>query len=235
MKARILLLILISLVAVSQAEGQKKGKALTVSGTVSDTTLTPIIGALIVVDGLDTGVTTGKNGTFKLKVSPDAMSIGAYTSNLGSAVTMFEGQDKITLVLDGTQVITNFVPLNPEGEMDIDIGYGTAKRKNLTTDVGYIDAQDQAYASYTNIYDLIRGKVPGVQVTGNKITIRGISSINSGTDPLFVVDGIVVNAIDNISPRQVKSITVLKGADAAIYGTRGANGVIMIKMMGSDR
>jgi len=235
MKARILLLILIALVAVNQAEGQKKGKALTVTGSVSDTTLSPIIGALIVVDGLDTGVTTGKNGTFKIKVSPAARTIGAYTTNLGSAITLIEGQDKITLVLDGTQVMPDFVPMVSDGDMDIDIGYGTVKRKNLTTDVGYIDAQDEAFASYTNIYDLIRGRVPGVQVTGNKITIRGISSINSGTDPLFVVDGVVVNAIDNISPRQVKSITVLKGSDAAIYGTRGANGVIMIKMMGSDR
>ena len=109
------------------------------------------------------------------------------------------------------------------------------KKKNLTTDVGYIDAQDDSNASYTNIYDMIRGKVPGVQVTGNKITIRGVSSINSSTDPLLVVDGVVVYTIDNISPRQVKSITVLKGSDAAIYGSRGAAGVIMITMMGTGR
>lgn len=235
MKTRIFILIVIALVAVGQAEGQKREKAVTVTGSVSDTTLSPIIGAVIVVDGLDTGVTTGKNGTFKVKVSPDAKSIGAYTTNLGSAITTFEGQDKITLILDGTQVMTNFVPGSTEGDMEINIGYGTAKRKNLTTDVGYIDAQDYSNSSYINIYDMIRGKVPGVQVTGNKITIRGVNSINSSTDPLFVVDGIVVNSIDNISPRQVKSISVLKGSDAAIYGTRGANGVIMITMMGSER
>ncbi|MBE0678816.1 MAG: TonB-dependent receptor plug domain-containing protein [Bacteroidales bacterium] len=235
MKARILILIMIALVTVGQAQVQKKGNTLTVTGSVSDTTLSPIIGALIVVDGMDTGVTTGKNGTFKVKVSPDAISIGAYTTNLGSAIAILEGQDKINLVLDGTQVMKNFVPGSTEGDMDIDIGYGTAKRKNLTTDVGYIDAQDYSNASYTNIYDMIRGRVPGVNVTGNKITIRGISSINSGTDPLFVVDGIVVNAIDNINPRDVKSITVLKGSDAAIYGTRGANGVILITLVGSRR
>ena len=122
-----------------------------------------------------------------------------------------------------------------EGDTEIEIGYGTVKKKNLTTDVGYIDAQDDSNASYTNIYDMIRGKVPGVQVTGNKITIRGVSSINSSTDPLLVVDGVVVYTIDNISPRQVKSITVLKGSDAAIYGSRGAAGVIMITMMGTGR
>ncbi len=235
MKARILILIVIALVAVGQAEGQKKGKYVTVTGSVSDTTLSPVIGALIVVDGQETGVTTGKNGTFKVKISPDAISIGAYTTNLGSAITRFEGQEKVSLTLDGTRMMTNFVPKSPEGEMDIEIGYGTVKRKNLTTDVGYIDGQDYSNASYTNIYDMIRGKVPGVSVSGSKISIRGISSINSGTDPLFVVDGIVVNTIDNINPRDVKSITVLKGSDAAIYGTRGANGVILIKLVGSQR
>lgn len=228
-------MIMIAMVAVNQAEGQKKWKMITVTGSVSDTTLSPVVGALIVVDGLDSGVTTKKNGTFKVRVSPDIMSIGAYTTNLGSAVTVFEGQDKIALVLDGTQVMKNFVPRSSEGDMDIEIGYGTTKKRNLTTDVGYIDAQDESYASYTNIYDLIRGKVPGVQVTGNKITIRGINSINSGTDPLFVVDGVVVNTIENINPRQVKSITVLKGSDAAIYGSRGAGGVIMITMLGAGR
>lgn len=228
-------MIVIALVAVSHAEGQKKGKAVTVTGTVSDTSLSPVKGALIVVDGMDTGVTTGKNGTFKIKVSRDAENIGAYTTNLGSAITIFEGQEKITLVLDGTRVIKNFVPGNSEGDMEIDIGYGTAKKKNLTTDVGYIDAQDEAYGSYTNIYELIQGKVPGVQVTGNKITIRGIGTMNLSSDPLFVVDGIVVHSIDNISPSQVKSISILKGSNTAIYGTRGANGVILITLKGSGR
>ena len=226
---------MIAMVSGGQAEAQKKGKMMTVTGTVSDTTLSPVVGALIVVDGLDTGVTTTKSGTFKIKVSPDASSIGAYTTNLGSALTMFEGQDQITLVLDSTQVLKNFVPVMAEGEQDIEIGYGTVKKKNLTTDVGYIDAQDDSNASYTNIYDMIRGKVPGVQVTGRKITIRGVNSINPSTDPLFVVDGVIVNTIDHISPSQVKSITVLKGSDAAIYGSRGAGGVIMITMLGTGR
>lgn len=225
----------IAMVAGSRAEAQKKEKLITVTGTVSDTTMAPVAGALIVVDGLDSGEITSEKGTFKVKVSPETGNIGAYTKNLGSAITVFEGQDKITLVLDGTQVLKNFVPVTADGETDIEIGYGTVKKKNLTTSVGYIDAQDESNASYTNIYEMIQGKVPGVQVSGNKITIRGINSINSGTDPLFVVDGIVVNSIDNISPRQVKSITVLKGSDAAIYGSRGAGGVIMITMIGTGR
>ena len=119
------------------------------------------------------------------------------------------------------------------GDKSVDVGYGTKSRKELTSDLGEIDGQEDINSSYTNIYDMIQGRVASVQVTGNNITIRGINSINSGTDPLFVVDGVVVNSIDNISPRQVKSISVLKGSDASIYGSRGAGGVILITLVGS--
>ena len=197
--------------------------------------LLPVEGALVVVDGEGTGVTTNKKGTFRIRLNPDTHSVGVYTTNLGSAVTLFEGQDLFNFVLDSTEALVNFVPTTAEGEQEIEIGYGTVKKKNLTTDVGYIDAQDDANSSYTNIYDMIQGKVPGVQVTGRKITIRGVNSINLSTDPLFVVDGVIVNSIDHINPSQVKSITVLKGSDAAIYGSRGAGGVIMITMLGTGR
>lgn len=226
---------MVALVATSQAQGRKRVKMITVSGTVTDTAFSPVARALIVVDGQSTGVTTGTKGTFKLKIRPDAASVGAYTVNLGSAMTMYEGQDYITFVLDGREGLKNFTPTPTEDDMEMQIGYGTVKKKNLTTDVGYIDGQDYANSSYTNIYDMIRGKVPGVQVTGNTIVIRGNNSINLSSDPLLVVDGIVVNSIDNINPRQVKSITVLKGPDASIYGSRGANGVILITLLGSNR
>lgn len=235
MKAKAILIVLIVLASGSQAEGQNRGKRITVTGTVTDVGMSPVYGALIVIDGQDSGITTRKNGTFKIKIRPGVESVGVYTSNMGSALTRFEGQTKIDFVLDGTEALLNFKPELPEGEMQIDVGYGTVKRKNLTTDVGYIDAQEDAYASYTNIYDMIQGRVPGVQVNGTKITIRGISSINSGTDPLMVVDGVVVSSIDNINPREVKSISVLKGSDASIYGTRGANGVILITLTGTRR
>lgn len=229
------MLLMISMVAGSQASGQKKGKAIKATGTVTDINLLPVEGALIVVDGEGTAVTTNKKGAFRIRLNPDTHSVGVYTTTLGSAVTLFDGQDRFSFVLDGTEALVNFVPEAADGDMDIEIGYGTVKKKNLTTDVGYIDAQDDSNASYTNIYDMIQGKVPGVQVTGRKITIRGVNSINLSTDPLFVVDGIVVNSIDHISPSQVKSITVLKGSDAAIYGSRGAGGVIMITMLGTGR
>jgi TonB-dependent SusC/RagA subfamily outer membrane receptor len=75
---------------------------------------------------------------------------------------------------------------------------------------------------------MIRGRVPGVEVSGKSIKIRGSNSLNVSTEPLFVVDGVIVKEIDDISPETVKSIEVLKGPDASIYGTRGSNGVIVI-------
>ncbi len=118
----------------------------------------------------------------------------------------------------------------------VNIGYGKVKKKDLTTPTGQIDGREHKYDSYTNIYDMIRGEVPGVQVIGTQVLIRGTSSINSSNDPLLVVDGMSVSSIDNISPREVKSISVLKGSDAAIYGTRAAGGVILIDLKGaSDR
>jgi TonB-dependent SusC/RagA subfamily outer membrane receptor len=83
---------------------------------------------------------------------------------------------------------------------------------------------------------MLRGEIPGVQVTGKSIMIRSTSTVNSGTEPLFIVDGVPVNSIDNIQPQLVKSIQVLKGSSAAIYGSRGSNGVIIITLLkGNDR
>jgi TonB-dependent SusC/RagA subfamily outer membrane receptor len=107
------------------------------------------------------------------------------------------------------------------------------KRKDLTTQVGKIDGTNKKYAAYRDIYDMIRGEIPGVQVRGKSILIQGPGSLNLSTEPLLVVDGVIINSIDDISPREVKSIEVLKGASASIYGSRGANGVIMIYLIGA--
>lgn len=235
MKTGTILAILAFLLAAGPVDGQKRGRMIMVTGTVTDTLMAPVEGVLIVADGQSTGVTTGRTGSYKIRIRPDVKSIGAYTRNMGSVMTKYDGSGKVDFCLDGSVGMPGFAAETSDEEGTIEVGYGTIKKKNLTTDVGYIDGQDESNSSYTNIYDMIQGKVPGVQVTGNKITIRGINSINLSTDPLFVVDGIVVNSIDNISPRQVKSISVLKGSDASIYGSRGAGGVILITLLGSKR
>jgi len=125
------------------------------------------------------------------------------------------------------------MPKSLEGEEMVNIGYGKIRKKDLTTPTGQIDGQGHKYDSYSNIYDMIRGEVPGVQVIGDQILIRGASSINLSNEPLFIVDGMAVSSINHIMPREVKSISILKGSDAAIYGTRAAGGVILIDLKGA--
>lgn len=227
-----MILLVIFLAAVCNAQGQGKSKPVTLTGTVTDTNLSPVQGALVIIDGQNTGVVTGKNGTFRMKVRPGSKSIGVFTTNLGSALTAFEGQTKQEFVLDGREVIKS-TPELLRGEENVNIGYGTVKKKDLSKNIGYIDGRGTYSEGYTDIYQMIQGKVPGVTVTGNKITIRGVNSIMLSTDPLFVVDGVIVSSIDGINPREVKSIVVLKGPEAAIYGSRAAGGVIVITLLGA--
>jgi TonB-dependent SusC/RagA subfamily outer membrane receptor len=112
----------------------------------------------------------------------------------------------------------------------VNIGYGQQERDQVTGSVSKLttDKQTQAYSS---IFDMIQGKCPGVQVNGNRVVIRGIGTNTDRTDPLFVVDGVVVTDISAIDPLNVDSIEVLKdAASSSIYGTQGANGVILITL-----
>lgn len=117
-------------------------------------------------------------------------------------------------------------------EDSINIGYGYVKRRNLTNSVSKVSVKDTEIRGYSNIGEYLQGRVPGLIVTRSggsyKYSIRGINSINSPTDPLFVVDGCIVMDISHLNPTDVKSVEVLKDASASIYGTRGACGVILI-------
>ena len=120
---------------------------------------------------------------------------------------------------------------NSPSEEVVDIGYGKEVRGRLTTAVSSIPIKEDNPIPYRTIYEMIEGRCPGVTVQGNKILIRGISPINSSTEPLIIVDGTPQTNIDWINPNDVKSIDVLKdGGSSAIYGSRGANGVIIINL-----
>ncbi len=111
----------------------------------------------------------------------------------------------------------------------MDIGYGSMKRKDITSSVSSLQVDQKEVTTYSNMYDYLRGRVPGVQVTSdNKILIRGVNSINLSTDPLIILDGSEINDLSVINPNDVDSVTVLKDGSASIYGVRGANGVIII-------
>jgi TonB-dependent SusC/RagA subfamily outer membrane receptor len=236
MKRGIILLLVFSLIISENIEGQKSNKKNIVSGYVTDVNNQPVAGAMILADRQETGVVTNKKGFYKVRITPETRMIGVYSELNGSAETPAEVGTEVNIVLYGNFAIEGFIPAIPVEEEMINIGYGKVRKEDLTTPTGQIDGKNIKYDSYTSIYDMIRGEVSGVQVVGTQILIRGMSSINSSNDPLLVVDGMPVSSIDNISPRQVKSISVLKGSDAAIYGTRAAGGVILIDLKGaSDR
>lgn len=209
--------------------GQKTGKIITIKGSVVDGTGASISNAILMVDGEKTGYVTDRRGSYKIKVSRENTKIGVFTFTNGIVEEALDGRKIIDFKFTGS------VPDQRSNEVDrseeaIDVGYGNVKRKNLTNPVGEINGTQSKYASYNSIYEMIRGEVPGVQVNGTSIMIRGAATIYGNTEPLFVVDGVPVMTVDNIQPQMVKSIQVLKGSAASIYGARGSNGVLVINL-----
>jgi TonB-dependent SusC/RagA subfamily outer membrane receptor len=235
MKLRILFILITASAFINPSIAQKPAKKITISGTVTDAGQKPVQGAIILIDKQNTNCITDSRGHYKVKAGPDAKIIAILTMMNGYSEAPIDGRTTINFTVTGTTSLQNAVQTKKEDDEMINIGYGTVKKKDLITSVGKIDGRDKKYASYTNIYEMIRGEVPGVQVTGKSILIQGSSSINLSTEPLFVVDGVVLNSIDDISPQMVQSIEILKGPSAAIYGSRGANGVILIFLKGAER
>ena len=121
----------------------------------------------------------------------------------------------------------------PEDE-SLDIGYGLQSRRESTTAVSNIKVRKNEAQTYTDMYAYLRGRVPGVMVTSdNRIIIRGIGTNSDATDPLILVDGVETTDISGINPADVQSVDVIKDGSSAIYGMQGANGVIIIKTVGS--
>jgi TonB-dependent SusC/RagA subfamily outer membrane receptor len=230
MKFRIVILLLLVLAACAALSGQNSKKKITITGRVVDADQNPVADAVLVIDNKKTAFTTNQLGSYKIKVKPSSETIGVY---IGKTVVIEEPiNDRKTINF----TLTDFVhhkaedQMNPNEEEEISVGYGSTKKKNLTQPVSKLDTRDSRFASYRTIYDMIRGELPGVQVNGTSIKIQGATSISGSTQPLFVVDGDVAFSIENISPQMVSSIEVLKGSAAAIYGSRGANGVILINL-----
>jgi TonB-dependent SusC/RagA subfamily outer membrane receptor len=227
-KLRIVLILIMPFLISVCLNGEGTGKWIKIKGKVVDINQIPVRDAIIMIDNIATSSSTNSKGIYKIKVYPSAQKIGIITS---SSVVMDEsisGRTIIDFFLKDYIVPDTAIPVDPADEEEINIGYGTVKRKNLTQQVGRIDGTNKKYSSYPTIYDMIRGEMPGVRVEGNKITIQGTSSFIGSSDPLLVVDGVPVSSIDEIHPQMVRSIEVLKGSSASIYGTRGANGVILI-------
>jgi len=224
---RVLLLPILLLVGVS-AMAQR-----TITGTVisADDNL-GIPGAQVVVRGTTTGTTTDFNGRFSMNVPSEATHL----------VFSFMGMETQEVAIGGRSTIDVTLA---SATLDLDavvvIGFGSQRRREVTGSVASVSAEDFNPGIRQSPIGLLQGQVAGLTIqrteggnptnTGFNVQIRGFSTlgVGAGSSPLFVVDGIPVNNIDNISPDDILSIDVLRdGSAAAIYGTRGTNGVILI-------
>lgn len=231
MKIKILSLLLLSafLIAIP-ASGQKARKHYFLSGKITDSTGMPVSGVMIMIDKNNTNVITDSKGIYRVRVKSNAQKITVLSLSGNAVEAEIDGRRIIDFKIEGTGKSSGNVPSDDE---TVNIGYGKVKSRDLSGPVNKLETTDKKFASYTNIYDMIRGQIAGVDVKGNSIKIQGANSFTASTEPLFVVDGQIVPSIDFISPTDVKSIEVLKGSSATVYGSRGANGVILITLKGA--
>jgi TonB-dependent starch-binding outer membrane protein SusC len=201
---------------------------ITIKGTVKDKDALPIPGANVAVKGTTTAVSTDFDGKYAIVIpNKDAQLQFSYIGFTTKTVTV------------GDKVVVDLV-LEQEGkalEEVVVIGYATVKRKDVTSSIASIKGKDLQTMTVSNVTESLQGKVAGVQITGAggpgaqpRVLIRGISTVNLSTDPLYVVDGIPMGTgINFLSPNEIESMDVLKDASAtAIYGSRASNGVIQI-------
>lgn len=133
-------------------------------------------------------------------------------------------------VATGCGVISPKESIHRQGKQ-VNMGYGiVGTSESMASSATRVDITDDP-GRFRSIYEMIQGRCAGVQVTGNRIIIRGVGTVNASTDPLIIVNGCTVEDVSWINPNDVKSIDILKDADAlSLYGSRGANGVILITL-----
>lgn len=235
MKIKIIISFLLVICCSYVSFGQKANRKITISGIVTDAKHSPVAGAVIFIDKVKTNTVTDEKGYYKVKVSPDAKEILIFTLFNAAAEDTIDGRTSIDFILTDKSSQTERKVKTAGNEIG-STAFGNSDKNSVSTSGNILNGQNPEFASYQSIYDMIRGRFPGVEVSGNSIKIQGSSSLNISTEPLFVVDGVIVNSIDDIIPQTVKSIEVLKGPAASVYGTRGANGVILItRLSGKDK
>lgn len=198
-----------------------------ISGVVVDSKNESIIGANVLVKGSTTGTITDFDGKFSIEAAPKDILVVSYIGMNPKEITV--GSDKkIRVVLDEDAKALDEVVV---------IGYGSVKKRDVTTAITTVSTKDLDQRPIVTADQALQGKAAGVSVIkpsglpgeGMVIRVRGTTSMNSNNDPLYVVDGVTLDNISHLSASDIESIQILKDASsAAIYGSRAANGVILI-------
>ena len=202
-----------------------------VSGQVVDQDGEPLIGATVRVKGVQAGVVTDVDGNFELNAAADATLVVSYVGYKDREFAVRGRSNLGQIQLESEAMLLDHVVV---------VGYGTQKKADLTGAVSIVNADELKRVSHSNISTMLEGKVAGVQITSDgqpgadpSVRIRGIGSFGS-TAPLYVIDGVPMGTtIRDFSPNDIETIQVLKDASAgAIYGSRAANGVVIITTKG---
>lgn len=230
MKKSLLKILLLSLVSLLSAVGAYA--QVTITGNVTDETGEPVIGAYITLESdKSVGTITDFDGNYEISVPANSKLIFTYTGYEDQTVSV-AGKSSVDVILrESTSLLEEVVA----------VGYGSQKAKEITSSVASVKSENFNTGVKGSPVGLIQGKVAGLTITntaggdptntGLNVQIRGTSTLDagSGSTPLYIVDGVPVSNIDNLSPDDIASMDVLKdGSSAAIYGTRGTNGVILI-------
>ena len=206
------------------AQGAQKQK---VTGTVTDESGEPLIGVTVVENGASVGAITDLDGRFTLDAPSNATLTFSYVGYLTQNVKL-NGNTKVDVVLKEDNALLDEVVV---------VGYGIQRKSDVTGALTRVNEEQLNSRPVSNAFEALQGKAAGVDITTSErpgtvgsILIRGTRSINASNSPLYVVDGIPVSdGIDNLNPRDIEAIDILKDASStAIYGSRGANGVVLI-------
>ena len=198
-----------------------------VSGTVKDANGEPVIGATIMEQGTQNGTVTDLDGNFTLNLK-NGGSINVSYVGMKPQTIATSGKSSFEIKLEDDATTLNDVVV---------VGYGTMKKKDLTGSVASVKTEDIAKVAGANVLQAIQARVPGVDVQQssgeaggkNSINIRGMRSVTASNSPLIIVDGVEYGSTIDIPASDIESMDILKDASStAIYGTKGANGVIII-------
>lgn len=202
----------------------------TITGIVSDSTNTETLpGVSVMIEGSTQGNQTNAEGRFTVQAAKGAVLVFKFVGY----------EQKRVLISDQTNISVGLIPSLQDLEEVVVIGYGTQRKRDITSAVSVIDAAKLEDIPASNLTRLIQGQAPGVtvkQTSGTpgqefEVTVRGLSSLGAGSKPLYVIDGFPVgtSAGQNINPNDIETITILKdAASTAIYGARGSNGVVLL-------
>jgi len=199
----------------------------TITGRVVDSKNEAVIGATILIKGTSTGTVSDFNGNFSLEATGNDVLMISYVGMTSQQITVGTSKNIHVVMLDDTKALDEVVV----------IGYGTVKKKDITTSVSIVSTKDIDERPIISAAAAIQGRAAGVNViqpngepgAGMIVRVRGNTSITASNDPLYVVDGVPMSEINFLSPNDIESMQILKDASsAAIYGSRASNGVVLI-------